>query len=345
MSKLRAKTIEIRDFITLHVSEHPTDIVAMTAQQFDISRQASARHVRNLVDEGILEAEGTTKDRQYKLAVIENWTFNYDLSETTSEAAAWSQDIEPILDGLPENVLRIWLTGFTEMFNNIIDHSNSKVAFVLIRKTAVDFEIAIIDKGIGIFKKIKAALNLSDERHAALELAKGKFTTDPVNHTGMGVFFSYYAFDAFTIVSGAVYFSHTRDHSDNWLLDSNYDKNGTTVILRLSNNSERLMEDVYDMFTSDENHDHAFSRTIVPVLLAEYGDNKLVSRSQAKRVVVRIEEFETVVFDFKGVDYIGQAFADEIFRVFQNSHPNLEILTANTNETVSRMISRAKSGG
>jgi len=103
------------------------------------------------------------------------------------------------------------------------------------------------------------------------------------------------------------------------------------------------MADVYNRFSSDEDNDHAFNRTIVPVLLAEYGDSKLVSRSQAKRVVVRIEEFETVVFDFDGVDYIGQAFADEIFRVFQNSHPELEILTTKANEAVSSMIARAKS--
>jgi len=34
------------------------------------------------------------------------------------------------------------------------------------------------DDGIGIFRKIHDELGLLDERHAILELAKGKLTTD-----------------------------------------------------------------------------------------------------------------------------------------------------------------------
>ena len=45
--------------------------------------------------------------------------------------------------------------------------------------SSADTEMLIMDDGIGIFKKIQMALNLLDERHSVLELAKGKFTTDP----------------------------------------------------------------------------------------------------------------------------------------------------------------------
>ena len=55
---------------------------------------------------------------------------------------------------------------------------------------------------------------------------------------------------------------------------------------------------------------------MVPVDLARYGDDNLVSRSQARRLLARVDRFRTVVLDFKGVDAIGQAFADEVFRVF-----------------------------
>ena len=66
-----------------------------------------------------------------------------------------------------------------------------------------------------------------------------------------------------------------------------------------------------------------------------------MSRSQAKRVLNRIEKFKTVVFDFARVETIGQAFADEIFRVFANSHPEIELLPINANPDVQAMISRA----
>ena len=48
--------------------------------------------------------------------------------------------------------------------------------------------------------------------------------------------------------------------------------------------------------------------------LALYEGEKLISRSQAKRLVQRFERFRTVVLDFSGVAEIGQAFADEVFR-------------------------------
>jgi hypothetical protein len=37
---------------------------------------------------------------------------------------------------------------------------------------------------------------------------------------------------------------------------------------------------------------------------------------------------------------IGQAFADEVFRVFANDHPNIEILSINANDDVKQMIKR-----
>ena len=83
-------------------------------------------------------------------------------------------------------------------------------------------------------------------------------------------------------------------------------------------------------------------KTQVPVFLAIYGNENLISRSQAKRLLVRFEKFKTIILDFEGVDMIGQAFADEIFRVFQNTHPTIDIRPINTNEQVEKMISRAK---
>jgi len=61
----------------------------------------------------------------------------------------------------------------------------------------------------------------------------------------------------------------------------------------------------------------ALTRQSVPVKLAQYGNDKLVSRSQAKRLLARVELFKVVMLDFTNVPTIGQAFADEIFRVFR----------------------------
>lgn len=45
---------------------------------------------------------------------------------------------------------------------------------------------------------------------------------------------------------------------------------------------------------------------------------------------------------FKGLTTIGQAFADEVFRVFKLNHPNIVIIPANANEGIKMMIQRAQ---
>src|SRR3972149_12322968 len=100
---------------------------------------------------------------------------------------------------------------------------------------------------------------------------------------------------------------------------------------------------IFDQFASGE--DYGFNKTVVPVKLARYGQEQLVSRSQAKRLLARVEVFKIVIFDFREVPSIGQAFADEIFRVFANRHPEIELSAIHANSEVKRMIERAKSGG
>jgi NMD protein affecting ribosome stability and mRNA decay len=109
--------------------------------------------------------------------------------------------------------------------------------------------------------------------------------------------------------------------------------------MNLSKNSKTDIGKVFDKFSSGD--DKAFSKTIVPVRLAQYGDDKLVSRSQAKRVLVRIERFKEVIFNFKDVESIGQAFADEIFRVFRNKNTHIAISSMYANKQVKGMIQRA----
>jgi translation initiation factor IF-3 len=87
----------------------------------------------------------------------------------------------------------------------------------------------------------------------------------------------------------------------------------------------------------------AFTKTIVSVRLVQYGDESVVTRSQAKRLLAGVDKVKVVVFDFAGVEAIGQAFADEVFRVFKKQHPEIEVMSLNANQEVSQMIRRAES--
>jgi hypothetical protein len=200
----------------------------------------------------------------------------------------------------------------------------------------------LADDGVGIFRKIQKALGLLDERHAVLELAKGKLTTDPANHSGEGIFFTSRMFDEFGILSGGVYFSHEFGDAEDWILEPT-PHDGTTVLMKLHNHTARTAKKIFDQYSSDD-EEYRFNKTVVPVKLAQYGNDQLVSRSQAKRLVARVELFKVVIFDFREVEMIGQAFADEIFRVFAGRHPEIAIHALHANSAVKRMIERAKSG-
>jgi anti-sigma regulatory factor (Ser/Thr protein kinase) len=232
----------------------------------------------------------------------------------------------------------MWHYGVTEMVNNAIDHSEGKELSIQFNRTALDVEISIKDDGEGIFHRIQRIGGLYDPREAILELAKGKFTTDPANHSGEGIFFSSRAFDSFEIISRNLFFSH-KITEDDWLIDNERDFPGTVVLMRLDNDSSRTLNSVYAQFAPPD--EFTFSKTIVPVRLARHEGEKLISRSQAKRLVSRFEKFKTVVLDFTGVEQIGQAFADEIFRVFATAHTEVELIPIHAAVEVQQMIARA----
>ena len=52
--------------------------------------------------------------------------------------------------------------------------------------------------------------------------------------------------------------------------------------------------------------------------------------------------YNSAILDFDRVLTVGQAFADEIFRVFQSRHPSITITPVNMNDTVRFMIGRVE---
>jgi anti-sigma regulatory factor (Ser/Thr protein kinase) len=338
--KIRLRGEKVRTFIIERIGAHPRDIAKVTAEHFGVTRQAVNKHLLNLVREGAVVAEGNTRQATYKLCPILVWNKSYPVQRGLAEDIAWREDIGARLGKLPDNVMNIWNLGFTEMFNNAIDHSDASVITVKIEKNADSAEMWVVDNGVGIFRKIQNALGLADERHAVLELSKGKLTTDPARHSGEGIFFCSRMFDGFVILSGATHFSHDFGEAEDWILEAKTPiGSATAVYMKLQNHTARTTQQVYREFTSGD--DFAFSKTVVPVRLAQYGQDLLISRSQAKRLLARVDRFKTVIFDFEGVAAIGQAFADEIFRVFRSQHPDMELYGIHASTDVQDMINRA----
>lgn len=323
--------------------DHPHDLARATANAFGISRQTAHKYIRNLVEKGLIEATGKTRARTYTLRNLVDKVANIDVTPDLEEDRIWRDFALASLPNVPENVREICHYGFTEIVNNVIDHSESVRLLLHLCIDALNVQMRVIDYGVGIFSKIQNAFHLEDPRHALLELSKGKLTTDPERHTGEGIYFSSRIFDEFSILSGELYFSR-RFLDDQWLIeteDREAGEAGTSIRMAISRLSSRELGKAFAEAAS-EDEDFRFSRTHVPVNLARYGNERLVSRSQAKRVLTRFERFSEVLLDFDGVETIGQAFADEIFRVFRRDHPTIDVISINTNPEIDRMIQRAQ---
>jgi len=317
------------------------NVASRLAERHGVSRQTASTWLSKLRREGIIGASGVGRGVHYFLKVLKQVRQVYP-RPGLSEDRVWREAIAPVLNDLPANVWDIWQYAVTEMVNNAIDHSGSDRVTLDLRRDALNTTVQISDEGEGIFLKIQRALNLYDAREAILELAKGKLTTDPANHTGEGIFFASKVMDAFDIRSGTLHFMH-----DGWgedvLLERPADAPGTWVLMRLANDSGRRLQEVFDQFAVPE--EYTFAKTLVPVRLAQHEGEKLVSRSQAKRLTMRFERFQTVVLDFDGVEEIGQAFADEVFRVFQKAHPSTELAPIRMTPAVEKMFKRAMGAG
>ena len=338
--KPRPTKAEIHAFAIANTEDHPTGLARVVASQFRLSRQTANRHLHELVDAGILQADGRTKARRYSLVTRKHMRA-LEVTPKLEEGQLWRSEILPHLRQIKTNVLDICQHGFTEMVNNVIDHSESIGLMISVQIDPLNVKIVVIDVGVGIFEKIRSELGLEDPRHALLELSKGKLTTDADKHTGEGIYFTSRMFDEFSISSGTLFFRRVALDHDQWLIETEerIKFDGTGVSMAISLTSNRTSKEVFDA-ASLEDDDLAFRRTHVPIKLARYPEEQLVSRSQAKRVLARFDRFDEVMLDFSGVEQIGQAFADEIFRVFRDQHPEIRLIAINTDPEVEQMIDR-----
>ena len=332
-----SKSEIISKFILGNVAEHPKDIAAVLAEKFNFSRQRAHNYLVKELKKGSLLKTGRTRWTRYFLANGNHIEFMEKIKPGLAEDKVWSQYVKPIILSCPENIYRICAYGFTEIFNNAIDHSRGTTIFSDIEIKNKTLIIRIIDNGIGIFNKIQKALKLDSVKEAILHLSKGKFTTDPSNHTGEGIFFTSRMFDRFSILSSDIFYTF---RNEDWFLSPEKNEEfgqGTLIKMEISLKSKKTLKKIFDQYTDQE---IGFAKTIVAVALSTDPNDPHVSRSQAKRLLIGLEKFKTIVLDFKSVSSVGQAFVDEIFRVFQNEHPDIKIHYVNTDEEVETMIKR-----
>jgi len=314
------------------------------AEKLGISRQYAQRILRELVEAGLLLKLGSTRAASYvlpKYAGRVKWKFHKRFNNQNLAEHNVLQDVEgraQFRASLPENLRSMFAYGFSEMLNNAIEHSESENIEVEVEKSDNNLVFFVNDFGIGVFRNVMGKRQLKTELEAIQDLLKGKTTTQPQAHSGEGIFFTSKVADIFSLESFGQKLTIDNILKDIFIEEVKPSKRGTKVFFQIGCDSQKHLSNIFQEFQTDPT-EHAFDKTEIQVKLYTLGTVH-VSRSQARRVLAGLEKFKSIILDFDQVPTIGQAFADEIFRVFKNKHPDIQIIPTNMNETVRFWVER-----
>lgn len=325
---------------------------ARLAREFNVSRQYVSRVISYLIKGEELIPVGAKPKIAYTTPAYAK--SHLDIFPHRFVKKYTNRDLEEhmVLEGiennfprifeLKEHVRNIFTYAFSEMFNNAIEHSKSKTIHVVVGIEKGRLFFAITDRGIGVFRNVMRERHLRSELEAIQDLLKGKVTTQPRAHSGEGIFFTSKTSDTFILNS----YDH-RLTIDNISDDVSVKRNrrqtkGTNVFFTIALDTEKHLNDAFRKYTNTHpESDYGFDKTEVKVKLYLFGGIH-VSRSQARRVLSGLEKFRTVILDFDKVPNVGQAFADEVFRIFKARYPEVEIVPVNMNDAVSFMVNRVE---
>jgi STAS-like domain of unknown function (DUF4325)/Histidine kinase-like ATPase domain len=318
------------------------DIVGLTG----LSRAYAQRFLKDLAEEGVIVLMGKANQAHYilpskkgasnaKPLSVRRIMTNKDLAE--DKVLREIKEGSAIFQGVAGNISSIIDYSFTEMLNNAIEHSTAQKIDVVIMRTATDIRFTVADRGIGIFNNIMKKKRLGTTIEAIQDLLKGKETTAPEAHSGEGIFFTSKIADLLTIKSFEKKLVFDNAQQDIYVKDVKPVR-GTRVDFVLGLRSKKKLVDLFDKYTDES---FQFSKTGVKVKLY-HQDVDYVSRSQARRILTGLEKFKTIELDFKDVTTIGQAFADEVFRIWQAQHKDVKFVIKDANENAMIMIKRAQ---
>lgn len=337
---------EIRDKALILGKENPKFRPLDVIQAFEgrVSREYLSTVLRDLTLSGDLVREGGGRSTFYALpgkigaltSVVRRHLRNEGLSEDRV-----LEDIERragYIRGLPENVYRIFRYAFTEMLNNAIEHSESLGIDIEIYRSGNNLIFTVEDRGIGVFRNVMAKRGLNSELEAMQDILKGKTTTLPEGHSGEGIFFTSKVGDVFLLESYGLSL-----RADNIINDVFYQEippqKGTKVTFIIALDSDRSSDGVFVQYQTDP-AEGGFDKTEIRVKLYA-GGSTYVSRSQARRIMDGLAgKFKTIILDYDQVPTVGQAFVDEIYRVFSRRHPEIDIKSVNANKVIKFMIDR-----
>lgn len=338
--------METKERILRWVSKNKAVRTADVVHFSGISRQAAAKHLRELVASKQLLKEGSTRSARYipfdpqkasalkTPAAIFIFKIHGLQEDRVFDQLARKMNLRKKLSTAAFKIVQY---AFTEMLNNAIDHSKAAKVRIEARAENGIFTFEVLDRGIGAFESVRKKFRLKDAFEAAEHLLKGKQTTAPERHSGQGIFFTSRIADHFALVSGTLKLDVDNRIPDVALLDIKPSR-GTKVVFSLRQKSRKNLKQLFDSYADG---DFVFDKTEIRIRLSKIS-GEYISRSEARRLLFGLEKFKRIVLDFDRVRGVGQGFADEVFRVFAQHNPRIQVEPLNMPPSVAYVVNRAR---
>ncbi len=329
------KKRRIVQYLLEKIEEGHDSLTKCVSEAFQINQTTVHSYVKELLEQNIIRR---VRRGSYELvSQSAGYKLRRSRGDLNTDTYAFDLCLKERIAGYGANVQDIWAYAFSEMVNNVMDHSQAEELEIVVKQNYLKTSVIIADNGIGIFRKIKEHFGFSSLDEAICELFKGKLTTDSENHSGEGIFFSSKLMDFFLIVSSEKVFTNNKFDYNTVLNIPSARQQGTCVLMELSNFTQKQAHEIFDLYANVEG---GFTKTRVP--LKNMFDTSPVSRSQAKRICNRLDHFQEVLLDFEGIDWMGQGFAHQLFVVFAANHPEIVLTPVNMNEAVTKMYQHVR---
>ncbi len=322
-------------WITEAALRWPAPLRLQVAQRLGISPAGAGRLLQRLVDLQWLQRSGSLRRPVYTPGAMRQVVRRYALAGL-QEDTPWAQDFLPFFV-LPDAVAQMAQHAFTELLNNAIVHSGGSQVTVSMRQTPQQLQLLVSDDGRGIFDAIGASHQITDPAQAMLALAKGKLSTQPDSHNGRGLFFTARLADVIDLHANDQAFQQRDWQREQWHRTRPACRQGSAVYVAICMDTERRLDAVLRRYSLD-GQGYGFDRTVVPLQLLSGPQLALASRAQARRVALHLQRFRRVELDFAGLAEVGHGFADELLRVFQHQHPEVDLVPVNMSPQVAALV-------
>jgi len=321
-------------WITADAVDHGDHLPGVVGSKLGVSRPTALRLLRQLEAAQWLQREGSGRNVVWRPGQLRQVVRRYDLTGL-QEDLPWRRDFAPYFT-LDDRLRRIAQHAFTELVNNAVDHSGGQAVTISMRQTATHLQLLVSDDGCGLFRQIADAFEIYDPELAMFELSKGKLTSQPSRHCGHGLYFTSRLADVFHIHANQSAFQYRDWAPGCWQATRPSAHAGTSIFFALALDTPRTLDEVLRAHSADL-QGYGFERTRLPMRLLA-GSQSLASRADARRVTARLDEFREAELDFSGIEEIGHAFADELFRVYGQAHPHVALRPVGMKHDVALMV-------